>query len=114
MKSNQPIVDTYDPDENEGPPAWFGVFVLVIPVALLLTGFFVGLNNFERGSMAQKEVELKGCPFCGVVPEIRESTMRRGIWQIACNNHDCPTPRIFQQSKENAIRMWNTRFNEFP
>lgn len=60
----------------------------------------------------EQKIELKPCPFCGVVPNIRTYRYKYGIrYYVKCGNRDCDTmPHTFMwEKKQHAIDDWNRR-----
>jgi len=56
--------------------------------------------------MADKEIKLKPCPFCGGEAQIKGTTMRGAIW-ISCRS--CWAETFGAYSEEEAIGQWNRR-----
>lgn len=56
--------------------------------------------------------ELKPCPFCG--GEAKMERYDSSLMYIRCSNNKClvDPKTVFCKSSEQAIRIWNTRFNE--
>lgn len=53
--------------------------------------------------------ELKPCPFCGRLPQIRSKV---GYWIINCWNGECPVlPEKTAVLKKWAVQGWNQRRN---
>lgn len=55
--------------------------------------------------------ELKPCPFCGREAGITELTYPMKHYTVICSNEKCYAQMGDFLSKEEAIRMWNTRPN---
>jgi len=56
--------------------------------------------------------ELKPCPFCGSKAEIKRYDC--SLTYVKCSNNKCLVEpcTVFCRSREQAIRIWNTRLNE--
>lgn len=52
--------------------------------------------------------ELKSCPFCGNVPQLRQIGEE---WKVECISVDCEAlpSTYFHDTKEEAIEAWNRR-----
>ena len=60
--------------------------------------------------------EIKICPFCGKIPEVEERSDSNQVicWKVKCTNHGicyCAPEGNWCDSKEYAIKRWNTRNN---
>lgn len=71
------------------------------------------------------QTKIKGCPFCGATPSLVKSMLTVGVadiptrWFAQCVNIKCPTTpntRAYNPitdapitTKEQAIKLWNTR-----
>lgn len=57
--------------------------------------------------------ELKPCPFCG--GEAKIERYDSSLTYVKCANSKCPVDPCTMscRSREQAIKIWNTRFNEF-
>jgi hypothetical protein len=54
----------------------------------------------------------KRCPFCGHVPEV-EHIADWSEYGVRCENRRCPaTPRVYSQTRERAIEIWNIRHED--
>jgi len=54
--------------------------------------------------------KLIGCPWCGVVPEIKQlASISPPTFDITCRNRKCPRRHQFGKSPEEATKFWNTR-----
>lgn len=68
------------------------------------------------------KIELKPCPFCGQMPEIRQDYRyprpecnRTKAYEVICMNWDCPIYKAdynYYFSEADAIKAWNTRAGE--
>lgn len=59
-------------------------------------------------------MNIKKCPFCGVLPEVIYLRGKHGEgtgdYVIACKNYKCDIVcEVMNRSKELAIEKWNTR-----
>lgn len=65
-------------------------------------------NNKKNGA------KLKRCPFCGSESFVHEWN-KNPRWSIECKNAICCAYYGFENrfySKRNALKFWNTRYNE--
>lgn len=58
--------------------------------------------------------ELKPCPFCGGVVELKNTIDGRSWWGVVCRNTEnvggtCAVEMRASSSKEAAVKRWNTR-----
>ncbi len=62
----------------------------------------------------KEEPEIKGCPFCGKLPNCERdigSASHSDIWEIWCCNNECSVApgTDLCDGRENAIKTWNKR-----
>lgn len=63
-------------------------------------------GKFVRG----RNPLLELCPFCGEAAEIY--LVKKKGFKVVCSNDECPfrpKSRVFAESQELAIKLWNTR-----
>lgn len=68
--------------------------------------------------MSDKEIILKPCPFCGVMPDITPHEAEGiPLYGMSCHNDDCdiqPYSAVACETKEEMIKTWNTRKGDTP
>lgn len=64
---------------------------------------FWDIENKEEG-------DIKSCPFCGLVPEIRVvQLMDKKVFELKCRNPYCPSNIQWSKSMDEIISIWNRR-----
>ena len=64
--------------------------------------------------MKNKEV-LLSCPFCGSDKACVYRWNVSSHWSVSCQNNNCPLNHSLDNlfdSKESAVRFWNTRYSK--
>jgi|GEM_PF-1425715 len=81
------------------------------------------LIKAEKEESIKKEIKLKPCPFCGLTRSLIVGTDKEieeldregtGYYAVCCNAKigGCGSASGYKKSKEEAIKLWNTRFKE--
>lgn len=57
-----------------------------------------------------EQPEMLGCPWCGVVPEIRKMPLiSPDTYDVTCRNRQCPRRIISAKTPQECADRWNTR-----
>jgi len=65
----------------------------------------------KREPIRLSEDEARPCPFCGRQPTVRPWCAETMVY-VTCpekGSGDCPVPSVADETREKALRRWNTR-----
>ncbi|MBQ3349173.1 MAG: Lar family restriction alleviation protein [Thermoguttaceae bacterium] len=68
----------------------------------------------DTREICETEPTMRPCPFCGNPPLLMRNP-RTNRYHVACVNEDCIMSSDYRSpTKEEAVAMWNSRYNEKP